>query len=98
MKITDTYPLSIYPGKLIKLVQDFCAPFFKFLSTRFELAYASHSEKGDQKEIVLESRAYFGYQQLRSPNYEFKILIDSKGISEILTSTGDKEMKAVRIF
>jgi len=98
MKITDSFPLSLYPGKFIKLVQDFCAPFFKFLSTRFELAYTSNTEKGDQTEIILESKAYFGYQQLRMPNFEFKILIDSKGISKILTTTGDNEMKAVRIF
>jgi len=98
MRISDAYPLSLYPGKFMKLIQDFCAPFFKFLTTRFELSYASLTEKGDQKEIVLESRAYFGYQQLRSPNFEFKILIDSKGISEILTSTEGKEIKAVRIL
>lgn len=98
MKIKDAYPLSLYPGKFIKLIQDFCAPFFKFLSTRFELAYTSLTEKGDKTEIILESKAYFGYQQLRMPNFEFKILIDSKGISEILTRTGGKEIKAVRIL
>ncbi len=73
MKITDTYPLSIYPGKLIKLVQDFCAPFFKFLTTRFELTYTSFKEKEDQQEILIESKAYFGYTRLRTPDYDLKL-------------------------
>jgi hypothetical protein len=98
MKITDTYPLSLYPGKLIKLVQDFCAPFFKFLTTRFELVYTSHKEKEDQQEILLESKTYFGYRRLKTPDFEFQIMIDSKGISQIHTSINGQEQIAVRVF
>jgi urea transporter len=98
MKISDAYPLSLYPGKLIKLVQDFCAPFFKFLSTRYDLAYTSIIEKGDHQEILLESKAYFGYTRLQTPGFEFQIMIDSKGISQIHTTINGQEQMAVRVF
>ena len=98
MKLTDTYPLSLYPGKLVKIIQDFCAPFFRFLHTRFELEYESFTDNGDNSKIILKSKAYFNNKKAEPPNFNFTISIGSKGIQHIDVRSDSKQIKAVRVF
>jgi len=98
MKLTDTYPLSLYPGKLVKIIQDFCAPFFRFLHTRFELDYESFTDNGDDSKIILKSKAYFNNKKTESANFNFTISIGSKGIQQIDVRSDSKQIKAERVF
>lgn len=98
MKISDSYPISLYPGKMIKIIQDFCTPFFRFLHTSYELTYESYKENGDDSEILLRSKAYFGKDKSGEPEYFFTILIGTKGIKHIQVKNSGGEFEALRVF
>jgi urea transporter len=98
MKITDSYPLSLYSNKMILLLQDFCAPFWKFLTTRFELVYESFNEKGENSEMILSSKAYFGRGKLHQPEYEFTLGINQNGIEQLIIKGKGKNLEAIRTF
>ncbi len=98
MSITDAYPLSLYPGKFIRIVQDFCIPFFRFLDTRFELTYDTFSENGDDSEVILKSKAYLKNKKTENPDAAFTIIIGTKGIHQLEVSTGKKQLIAKRIY
>lgn len=96
MKITDNYPLSIYPGKILLTIQDFCLPFYRFLSARYQLAYESLSGKSN-KQVLLNSQATFGENGTRY-HYKFNILVTEDGIEEIEIISKSKKVKAIRKF
>ncbi len=98
MKITDAYPLSLYPGKFVKILQDFCVPFFRFLHTRFELDYALLTEDGEDSEIILHSETYFTHRKTASPDMQFTITIGVNGIKQLSIQTEKKQIEAKRVY
>jgi len=59
MMVTDNFPLNIYPGKFLLTLQDFCLPFYRFLSAGYKMNYESLSGNSN-KQVQLKSKARFG--------------------------------------
>jgi len=96
MKITDNYPLSIFPNKALLTLQDFCLPFYRFLSARYQIVYESYVGKSN-KQVILNSTAQFGKNGNRI-NFEFNVLITENGIEEIELMSKLKKFKAIQKF
>jgi urea transporter/murein DD-endopeptidase MepM/ murein hydrolase activator NlpD len=93
MTLQDDYPLNIYPGKIQLIIQDFCLPFYRFLTAKYEMVYESFNSK-NTKSIRLNSTARFG----KNSTSNFTIRIGEKGIGEIEVKTKLKSINAVRKF
>ena len=55
--ITDTYPLKVHGNGLIKVLQDFVAPFFFFIHADYRMQYQSMGDELEQRQIKLQSEA-----------------------------------------
>jgi hypothetical protein len=75
LEISDNYPLKVISNGLLKVVQDFLAPFYIFINTRYEMKYHSMGDELEQRQIKLLSSANrsFGSKKLLSTRFEFEI-------------------------
>jgi len=98
LKIADAYPLSLYPGKFLKIIQDFCVPFFRFLDTTYELTYDSFSENGEDAELIMRSKAFLIRKKSEKPDAQFTITVETKGIHQINVNAGEQQIIARRLL
>lgn len=96
MILNDEFPLTVYPSKGIKLLQDVCAPFYKFLNADYSLQYLSEFEEENDKKINLKSFAKFGSFGKVHSSYEFNLLLSAKGIEEFKINHKDLQTTAKR--
>lgn len=96
MILNDEYPLTVYPAKGIKLLQDICAPFYKFLNADYTLQYLSEFEEENDKKISLKSSAKFGAFGKVHSSYEFNLILSVRGIEEFKINHKDLQTTAKR--
>ena len=86
IEITDRFPLNLVMKKYLLFVQDFAAPFIKFLRSEYRLKYEYIDNELMPSRIRLSTASvnYFGRRELSS--YDFIIEIDDKGISNFNVS------------
>ena len=83
MVLTDRYPLNLlFRGPLLTL-QDFLAPFWKFLSSEFRLTYNWIDNEMSPAEIKLKSEAHNMLIGNELSQLEIIITITERGISQI---------------
>ncbi len=74
--IKDTYPLKVFGNGMLKVIQDFIAPFFMFIHADYSMHYVSMADELDQRQITLRSEArnhYFNQDRIYA---QFEIFID----------------------
>ena len=88
LELTDRYPLNLVMKKPLLLLQDFVAPFFKFLRSEFRIKYDHIDNAVLTNKITLSSESvnYFAGSELQRTG--FSIRIDEKGISDFKVNTG----------
>ncbi len=94
--LKDEFPLTVYPAKGIKLLQDVCAPFYKFLNADYSLQYLNEFEEENIKKISLKSTAQFGAFGKAHNSYNFSLILSEKGIEEININHKDVQTTAKR--
>ncbi len=94
--LKDEFPLTVYPAKGIKLLQDVCAPFYKFLNADYSLQYLNEFEEENIKKISLKSTAQFGAFGKAHNSYNFSLILSEKGIEEININHKDLQTTAKR--
>jgi hypothetical protein len=83
MVLKDRFPLNLlYKAPLLTL-QDLFAPFWKFLSSGFELKYVSIDNEISPTEITLESSASNVLMGTELKRLDFIISINEKGIKQL---------------
>ena len=96
MILKDEFPLTVYPAKGIKLLQDVCAPFYKFLTADYSLQYLSEFEEENVKKISLKSTAEFGAFGKIHSSYDFNLVLTNRGIEEFKINHKDLQTTAKR--
>ena len=96
MTLKDEYPLTVYSSKGIKLLQDVCAPFYKFLTADYSLKYLSEFEEENVKKISLNSTTEFGAFGNVHSSYDFSLLLTNRGIEEFKIDHKDLQTTAKR--
>lgn len=92
--IRDVYPAKISGNSVLKIVQDFVAPFFIFTRNDFELCYCSMSDELEQSGIVLKSYARRHYGRRVTQFAEFEFLIDNNHIEKFTSRFGSHHTSA----
>lgn len=96
MILNDEFPLTVYPAKGIKLLQDVCAPFYKFLNADYSLQYLREFEEENIKMISLKSTAEFGAFGKVQSSYDFSLTLSPRGIEEFKINHKDLQTTAKR--
>ncbi len=99
IEIEDHFPLNLVMNKFALFVQDFTAPFLKFVRSEYNLKYDHIDNELMTSRISLASSSSNYFAGRRSSGYDFLIDIDEKGISSIkvtyagisITATSCKE-------
>jgi len=99
IEIEDHFPLNLVMNKFALFIQDFTAPFLKFVRSEYRLKYDHIDNELMTSRICLASSSSNYFAGRRSSGYDFLIEIDGKGISSIkvknagisITATSCKE-------
>ena len=97
LKLTDNYPLDIYPNKALLLVQDFLISFGTVLKAEYSLGYKSDGDILSEKNFTLSSQSDFKIGKTRISSVSTDIVISEKGIDKIVINN-DKILCAERKY
>ncbi len=86
VEVEDDYPVNLFFRKRILFFQDFLAPFFKILRSRFSLDYKSIDSEISPSRIVLESRTVNTVGTFITREIRTNIEISEGGVSKISIS------------
>ena len=93
--VHDSYPLNIFPNKILLTLQDFAIPFFKFLSADFKASFVSNNKSQNKDKRFIESYARFSIGNTEIEKNDFLITIGEVGIEKIEVS-GKNNITATR--
>jgi len=81
IEISDRFPLNLIMNKFLLFLQDFTAPFIKFIRSEYKLRYdyIDNELLTTKINLVSSSANYFARHELS--RYDFNLEIDEKGIS-----------------
>ena len=96
LQLNDQYPLSVYPLKGFKTVQDFVIPFTKFLKADYQINYEQLDDMTSNRKVILHSSATFGLGSQIHKQYEFKLEFDYLGIKRFEIINGKNTTVANR--
>jgi hypothetical protein len=88
LELTDRYPLNLVMKNPLLLLQDFVAPFFKFLRSEFRIRYDYIDNAVLPNNITLSSESVNYFVGIELQRTGFSIGIDEKGISDFKVNTG----------
>ena len=83
VEISDSFPLNLVMNKYLLFLQDFTAPFLKFIRSEYRLKYDYIDNELMTSRISLASTTSNYFTGHRFSEYDFVIDIDEKGISSI---------------
>ena len=86
IEIEDHFPLNLVMNKFALFIQDFTAPFLKFVRSEYRLKYDHIDNELMTSRICLASSSSNYFTRRRSSGYDFIIEIDEKGISSLKVS------------
>ncbi len=97
IKVEDYLSVTISRARVLKVLQDFVAPFYIFIKPSFKMEYISRKQFFDESEIVLKSefKDIVMKKQLRSIEAEF--VINSSDSLAWTLITEDKKYKFIRL-
>jgi urea transporter len=81
IEIEDHFPLNLVMNKFVLFLQDFVAPFLKFVRSEYRLKYDHIDNELMTSRICLASSSSNYFAGRRSSGYDFLVEIDEKGIS-----------------
>jgi len=96
--ITDDYPLHNTANRLLLIVQDFIAPFYIFMKSKYQINYISKKDDFTNSEIELESKTTIKIGKIITKQLQFNIFIKDNQIDKIIVNQGDKNFIAQRMI
>jgi urea transporter len=92
--LTDRYPLNLIYKQPLLGVQDFAAPFSKFLRSAYACTYDWIDSEMAPSEIRLTSSAVNKIGGKTLQQFEFSLLINAKGIHQLKVNSGNLKLEA----
>lgn len=83
MKVEDEYPLNLYIRKSIIIIQDFFAPFFRFLKSEYSMEYKSIDSLVSPSSVVLESTATNYFAGIVTRRAKVTLELNEKGLCAV---------------
>ncbi|HUX95356.1 MAG TPA: urea transporter [Bacteroidales bacterium] len=96
IEVADSYPLNLTMKKSLLFLQDFAAPFFKFLKSEYNVKYDYVDNEVVASKIRLLSRATNYFLGKVIEEFSFALEIDENGISCIDISKGGVNITSLK--
>lgn len=97
LSITDRLPLNIMKNGIIKILQDFVAPFYLFLNAEYGLVFTKKKEDFTKNEIRMQSRFDLKFFKKTLRAVSFEAIIDKNAIASFTIKEGQKTTQAKRV-
>ena len=94
LKITDNYPIHMMNSKGLVFIQDFIAPFYLFVKSRFELEYLKIKDQLTDSHIIFHSNSTVIHANKKTREIKFQFEIESNRIKRLAIIDGDKIIEA----
>lgn len=95
--VEDSLPLTLINSKPLMLVQDFAAPFFLFLSSKFSAKYIKKSEDFSKSIVKIQSKVTFGIHRLEFKRILFDLEFTNHGLEQMVVSQRLKKITYTKI-
>jgi len=82
LELEENYPVALIPMKILNVLQDFIAPFYRFVKTTFKLKYAFIDDVNITSEIRLESISEIKVLGFNSKAFQFTTKLSNNKLEE----------------
>ena len=97
LKIQDNYPIHLLNNKGLIFLQDFIAPFYLFVKSKFELEFLKMKNDLDESTILFNSKARVENGTKATRNLSFEFEIKSNRIEKMYVRDGGTKIVAREI-
>jgi hypothetical protein len=94
LKISDNYPIHMLNNKGLVLIQDFIAPFYLFVKSRYELEYIRINDNLTDSHILFKATSTITHGNKKTRELNFTFEIESNRIKKLTIIDGDKTIEA----
>ncbi len=95
LQIVENYPVATISFKILNVLQDFIAPFYRFVSATFNLKYAWIDDVNITSEIGLESSAEIKVLGIHSKAFQFTTKLSNNKMKEFYVHAKNTKMIAI---
>lgn len=96
--VEDTLPLTLVNNKAILVLQDFIAPIYLFLKSKYVASYVRKTEDFSKNNVIIESKVTFGAANLEFKRQIFLIEFSNRGLESIDYTSKKKAVCLKQIF
>lgn len=96
LKINDLYPLNNTGNNLVLILQDFIAPFYIFMKSKYQLNYVSKKDDFINSDIKLQSKTEIKIGKFITKELHFETHIIDNLINTFVVKQGNKKVIAKR--
>ncbi|MEZ5195813.1 MAG: M23 family metallopeptidase, partial [Bacteroidales bacterium] len=97
LKINDHYPIHLLNNQGLIFLQDFIAPFYLFVKSKFELQFLKMKDNLNDSVIVFRSEATVEHANKTTRKVTFEFEIESNRIKGMTVADGNKSLEAREI-
>lgn len=98
MIIKDTLPITLVNYKMLLFFQDFLAPFYIFLKTKYSATYVKKTEDFSKNCVLIDSKIAVGIYNFDFKTRKFNLEFSNRGIESIGFSTNKSSVLLKQIF
>ena len=93
--INEKYPIAILSLKSLNFIQDFFAPFYRFVNANYSMKYTFIDDLNITSEIILESSAEIKVLGFKSKAFQYSTNVKGNKINEFIITTTKTKLIAV---
>jgi hypothetical protein len=94
LEIAENYPVATISLKILNVLQDFIAPFYRFVNATFKLKYTFIDDINITSEIRIESSAEIKVLGINSKAFQFSTKLKNNKIHEFMIETSNTKVIA----
>jgi urea transporter/murein DD-endopeptidase MepM/ murein hydrolase activator NlpD len=98
LQITDYYPLNNMGNHVLMFFQDFLAPFYIFMKSKYELRYISKKDDFTESDILIQTKTEIKVGKFKTKEINFNIQILNNQIDHFTIEHSNKKIIAKQII
>ena len=95
--IRDHLPVNTLKTGVLRIIQDFVAPFWQFLNVTYQLEYGEIDSAFNSRYMVLHSQVVIATGGIRQSKYAFELQLENDRIAKFTAKSGRRRLVAVHI-
>jgi murein DD-endopeptidase MepM/ murein hydrolase activator NlpD len=93
LNITDLFPVNTLNRPFLLMIQDFTAPFFMFMKTRYSLTYTGRKHDLAESSVTMTSSAEARLAGIVTRHFKFETSIRKNRVDKLTITSGKKKLE-----